>query len=728
MSDPEEAGKYRVENQQAVQGQVVGDYATVHIYTTPPPSTPPPASLEPIWNIPYLRNPFFIGREDLLSRLHTQLHAGQATALSQPQAMSGLGGVGKTQVAVEYAYRYARDYQAVFWTRADSREALVSSFVELAILLNLPERDERDQSITAAAVQRWLRAHTQWLLILDNADDLSFLPDFLSPIGAGHVVLTTRAQAFGGLAGRIEVNIMDQETGMKLLLRRAGVLPLDAPLTQAAEKDRSITAEICQELGGLPLALDQAGAYIEETSCTLSDYLQLYRTRRIEILKRRGGLLRDHPDPVATTWSLSLTAIEQRHGDAAVDLLHICAFCAPDAIPEELLRQGSLCLGPALSACASDPFAWNTVLATVGAYSLLQRNSAEKILSIHRLVQAVLQDAMSEPEQEQWRERLIAALNVVFPEVEATTWRQCERLLPHALICASQTQSWKHMNLDLASVLFKTANYLMDRAQYTEAEPLFWRSSYIREQALGHEHPLVAYPLNSLANLCREQGKYTEAEPLFRRALHIREQALGHEHSDVATSLNDLAGLYRKQGRYAEAEPLFRRALRIREQEFGPEHPDVARSLNGLADLCRKQGKHNEAELLFQRALRIREQQLGPEHPEVAFTLHGLANLYQDRGDYAEAEPLYLRSLRIREQQLGPEHPLVADPLYGLARLYQKQEKYIQAESLYLRALRIEEQRLGPAHPSAWAIRMDFVSLLRTMGRDGEATNIEESS
>src|SRR6266581_650642 len=215
------------------------------------------AALPPIWNVPYPRNSFFTGRDEILTRLHTQLLAGQASALSQTQAISGLGGIGKTQIAVEYAYRFHKDYQIVLWARAETTEALTSSYVMIATLLNLPEQKEQEQEITVQAVKTWLQTHSGWLLILDNADDLALVPAFLPPALGGHLLLTTRAQAMGRLASRIEVEAFPAEEGALFLLRRAALLAPDAELSQAPARDRERAAQVTQELGGLPLALDQ---------------------------------------------------------------------------------------------------------------------------------------------------------------------------------------------------------------------------------------------------------------------------------------------------------------------------------------------------------------------------------------------------------------------------------------------------------------------------------------
>jgi tetratricopeptide (TPR) repeat protein len=460
-----------------------------------------------------------LGREDLLARLHHHLHAGQTMALSQPSALSGLGGVGKTQVALEYAYRHAQDYQAVFWARAESRDALVTGFLEIAQTLSLPEREERDAAVIVAAVKGWFLQHTNWLLILDNADDLACLPEFLPTPLQGHLLLTTRAQALGGLGSRLEVEPLDLDTGPLLLLRRAGLLALDVPLAQAEQTDWQAAVQLSQELGGLPLALDQAGAYLEEAGCGLQQYLDLYRSRRGDLLRRRGGVLADHPDSVATTWALSFVRVEQQSALAA-DLLRLCAWLHPDAIPEELFLQGAAHLGPLLSALEADPLAFDQALAIIQRYSLLRRSRREQTLSIHRLVQAVLQDAMSREEREQWTGRAMAALHALFPNVSHQFWGHwdaCGRLLPHVLTLADATAS-QTTNLELAPLLVKTADYLYQRAEYAEAEPLYQRALQIYERALGNADPQVALPLSGLAELYRAQGRYAEAEPLFQGA------------------------------------------------------------------------------------------------------------------------------------------------------------------------------------------------------------------
>ena len=279
----------------------------------------PVASSEPslqvesssLWNVPYRRNPFFTGREEVLLQLHERFTTSRTVALAQTQAISGLGGIGKSQIAIEYAFRYREAYSFVAWVRAASREALITDFVSLAGLLHLPEANEQDQNMVVAALKRWLVSHQGWLLILDNADDLELAVEFLPSGGNGHILLTTRAQATGSIAPSIAVEKMEQDVGTRLLLCRAKLLAPHASLDLVSMKERTQAQAIVALMDGLPLALDQAGAYIEETGCSLSEYLDLYRSHRQDLLQRRGALPSDHPQPVAATWALSFLKVEQ---------------------------------------------------------------------------------------------------------------------------------------------------------------------------------------------------------------------------------------------------------------------------------------------------------------------------------------------------------------------------------------------------------------------------------
>lgn len=760
---------YHIDNKEASHEESSADIAR-GIQTTIKDLNIPAAkaaeSFPHIWNIPYPRNPYFTGCEDLLTELAASLKANRTTALAQPRAISGLGGIGKTQMAVEYAYRHHADYRVVLWARAETREALLSSFATCTQLLNLPGKASTDQAIAVNAFIQWMKTHTKWLLILDNSDNLERVKEFLPPIFGGHILLTTRVQAMGRLAQRIEVEIMAPQIGALFLLRRAGHIAANASLDQASASDRERASEVVRVLGGLPLALDQAGAYVEETGASLLDYLHLYEKQKTALLNRRGGLISDHPEPVTTTWSISFQQIEQTD-PAAAGLLRFCAFLYPEMIPEEIINEGLGSFASPLQSVVTDPFAFNEALKVLSAYSFVQRDTTNRALSMHRLVQVILRDEMSRELYQQWAERAIRAVNAVFPDVEFTTWTRCERYLLNAKECATLIQENSMIFPEIAHLLNKIGRYLHERGRYTEAEQPLQQALTICEQRLGPEHPSTATCLNNLGELYYARGKYAETEALHTRALSIRERQLGLEHPDTAESLNNLGMLYFAQGKYTEAEPflqqaliiqehqvgseelstarnlnnlgrlyyrlgkyaeaesLFRRIRAIRERFLGIDHPDTASVLNNLGILYYAQGKYAEAEQLLRQALIIRERQLDSEHPFRAVSLASLARLYDLQGKYREAEPLYLQALAVQERQLEPDHPDIAITLKHLANLYYTRGEYTRAEPFFKRSLAIQEQRLGPKHPETIDTLKIYTQLLRTTHREAEAELLE---
>ncbi len=686
-------------------------------------------ALSPYWSVPLPRNSYFTGREEILEELHVQLGVGQAIALIQSAVLHGLGGVGKTQIALEYAYQHFLEYSAVFWIEAETEESIIANLLHIAEVLQLPEREVKDQQHIVAAVQHWLSTHNQWLLLWDNVEHLEVVQHFLLTVRQGALLITTRAQALGTLARGIEVRPMQQEEGLLFLLRRAKELEPEASNQQlqqfARQKPQEYEAarELVREMGGLPLALDQAGAYREETQCGLSAYLDLLHTQQGALLFRRGEQTCEHPEPVATTFQLAMTAALQRH-PAVGDLLRVGAFLQPDAIPEELFRQGGMHLGEALSTVTGEDLSWNHLMAAACDYSLLSRQGHQQTFSLHRLVQAVVLNAMEERERDTFRLRVLHALERSFPNVgleDATSvWKQCERLFPHALGYI-QAVDGAEDPLVGASLIYKVARYLRLRGQYGEAEALFQRAVSLREQALGETHPDFAVALHELAETSREQGNYHQAEVLFQRALCILEQALGADHPEIVSPLGNLAILLAKQGKCVQATSLLQRVLHISEQTWGPDHPLMATALLNLATVSYKQTDDAQAVVLFQRALRILEQALGADHPQVAFPLNNLAEISIKQGKYDQALLLLQRAVRISEQALGVDHPQLAYSLAHLAEISAHQCNNEQAAQLYQRVLTIREQWLAPDHPDTGSALHDLALFRQRQGRSEDA-------
>ena len=273
---------------------------------------------------------------------------------------------------------------------------------------------------------------------------------------------------------------------------------------------------------------------------------------------------------MTVTFSLAFAQVEKAN-PAAADLVRACAFLAPDAIPEEIFTSGGKELGEPLAQAAGYPLAWDTAVEAAGRYRLIHRNAANDTLNIHRLVQEVVKDEMDPPTCHSWAERVVQALNEVFPFTEFKNWLQCERLIPHSIVAARLVEDFGLDSAAAARLLNRSGYYLYGRARYAEAETLLQRALAICEKALGPDHPITATSLNNLALLYDDQGRRGEAEPLYQRALAIFEKAPGSDHPHTATTLNDMALLYKRQGRYVEAEPLYQRALAIREKALGTD-------------------------------------------------------------------------------------------------------------------------------------------------------------
>ncbi len=725
-------------------------------------------ALAPYWHVPYQRNPFFTGRDEVLHQLHHALSHERSAVLSQSYALSGMGGIGKTQTAIEYAYRYVNKYTAVFWISAETSESILSSIVALAHVLNLSEKLEQEQSRVAAAVSRWLTSHREWLLILDNVEDIELVKGFLPSARSGSLLVTSRRQALGFTSHLLNLEPMTPEEGVQFLLHRARQLSMAIPGAAFPRETLPIlpivsdATALVKLLEGLPLALDQAGAYIEETGCSVAEYMQHFHHQRKQILAYRGTYPGSHPASVSTTLRLSVERIEREH-PAAADLLRLCAFLHPEAIPEELLTRGAPHLGPVLGSVVADPYRFDLALAALRSASLVTRHPAVRTLSVHRLVQVVLQDQMERTDVCLWSERAVHMVNAAFPVVKFGTLAQCERYLAQALACVPLIERGGRAMPEAGELLYKAGSYLLERGRFGEAEPVLERAVALGEQLQGLDHPAllpllekqaelfwrqgkyehcepllqrvlalgkhhlgpdhlqVAETLNNLALLYWNQGRYKEAEPLYQQALILKERHLGADHLQVAETLGNLALLYGSQGRYEEAEALHQQVLALYEEQLDPEHPQIARALNSLAVLYDEQEKYEQAEPLFQRALCIWEHQLGSEHPQAALALNNLAFLYRAQGKYRESESLYLRALILREQQLGSDHPLTGGTLNGLGTLYREQGQYEQAEPLYQRALLICEQRLGPEHPQTAETLHHLAMLYREQGQYEQA-------
>jgi tetratricopeptide (TPR) repeat protein len=663
----------------------------------------------PFYNVPYRPNQFFTGREDELRGLQRYFFsAEQPFQETRIQALSGLGGVGKTQLAAEYARRSKQKYQSVLWLNASSHN-LNAELISLVDQLALSDAENMDEQRRISAIKRWLQYQDRWLLILDNLEDFGLIERLVPPQG-GHVLLTVLSQIPRSDVQVVHLMPMQDDQGPLFLLRRTTVIGLQATLDEASEDDIALARSITEKLDGLPLALDQAGAYIVETSHDLARYLALYEREKTTLLGRRGRSAGTHPDSVRVTLSLAFEKVTQQC-PAAQDLLYLFAFLHPDAIPVEVIEQGAEILDGPLQKLATDVVEQDEAITTLLDYSLVHYGSSRIMLSMHRMVQSMLRDRLTEEQQRQWAIQAVCLLNSIFPTAEFGNWSICEKYLSHAKRCADLIVDFCITQDEAARLLWLLACYCYQRAFYNDAERYLIHALRLHEQRTEANLSDIAEVLNILALVYGEQGRYQEGEALHQRVLEIREREQGTEHAETATALNNLALCFSKQGKYQEAEKLYQRVLAIEEVAVDTDPLNRAVTFNNLATLYYRQGKYQQAEIFYQRTLSIEENILDPDDPDLALSLNNLAALYEELGNYREARTLYKRSLSIRERSLGREHPAIAQSFNNLAGIYMIQGKYSEAKEYYQRALEIYEKIFASNHPEIGKVCMKLAAL-----------------
>lgn len=715
------------------------------------------SAFERPWLVPdAMRTRYFTGREALLGKVEEQL------AQRHRSALCGLGGVGKTQTAIEYATRHRDEYpDGVFWVNAETTTSLNGGFIEIAKTLGLQSASSADQEQTVRAALEWLDGTHRWLLVFDNVDDRRAIVPFVPAHGKGDILITSRESVLQelGIPRGIDVADLDAGEAVQFLIARSGQV----------DGERHAAAELAAELGHLPLALEQAAAYIAETNASFADYLSSFRKRRIALLEKASELVAR--DTVAVTWAANFEAVE-RASPAAADVLRLSAMLAPDAIPYEVFLEGAVGLGDPIARALDDPtdaLAMSELLRPLTRYSLVRSDAQAKTFSVHRLVQEIVRASMAPDRRPSYVGRATAAIGRAFPEVASATSARCDRLVPHVFAVYGSPDAKQAESAEAAGTFNRAGDYLnQQRGSYDEAEALQRRSLEIRERLFGPDHVDVAASLQGVADVFENRGRYAEAGELYRRAVEIKERALGPDHPEVGRTLNglansftyqgrydeakalyeriitilehapepnwgrvgtavhNLANVYVYQGRYAEARPLFERALGIVERTVGPDAPKSGLSVYGIADVEFVMGRYAEAEPYYERALAIFENALGPDHMYVAYGLEGVAKCRMLAADHGRAESLFKRSLAIRERALGERHAQVASSLKSLADLNVRQERFDEAHALLERANDICEHALGPDHPETANTVAALAALHARRGGDEQAVALYE--
>ena len=526
------------------------------------PQHPPSISSEPrtgFLGVPR-RNPIFIGREELLGELRAALEKEGQAALTQ--ALVGSGGVGKTQLAIEYAHRFADRYAHIIWVDAEELETLTADMLGAAVAMGLvPKGTESTEGIEA--LLRELAGRDDWLVVFDNAPAPKALRDYIPSSGGGHVLVTSRNPAWHRVGGEpLQVEPFEAGESLEFLGKRTG------------RKDTEGAGEVAKELGHLPLALEQAGAYIEETGISFGEYVEMFRTRRQELWSKEHPP-DDYAGTVATTWTLALDKLKDS-SPSSIELLRLMAFLGPVDIPLVLLEKGVEVLPEELAQAVTDSVKLNEALGGLIHYGLIQRE--EDALAIHRLTQAVVRDALGKDGRHRWASVAVklVAKAFDFKKDDLSTWPLCERLLPHVGVVVARAEEEQAFEEPLGRLLNDAGLCLQSRVELPLAKRYAERSVALYERTHGPDHPHVAATVNNLGSVLHDQGDLEGAKAALERALGIDEKVYGPDHPEVATDVNNLGSVLQAQGDLEGAKAALERALKIIRARYGEDHPSVA--------------------------------------------------------------------------------------------------------------------------------------------------------
>ena len=459
----------------------------------------------------YQKNPHFIGRTNLLKTLRDKLCQKKPQEFNHRVALFGMGGVGKTQVAIEYVVRYKLEYNTVFWITAGDLASLLLGFQEIAKVTKCGNTQSSDATSLTRDVLKWLDLQTHWLLVMDNVDDISILMGYLPDVtdGEGHLIITTRVPNATGIPAQgLEVEVLDRRTAADMLLLRANCVE------NGNKEINSEAVQIVEELGFLPLAIEQAAAYIRESLKDIFRFLPVYTVNRDKVLAQRPRGVWPYPYVVATTWSLSFEMVKDRN-PGAVQLLNLFAFLNPDEILVEFLEAGRDGLSEPLKTMIADTFEFPKALGELEQYSLIRRPGDGQIIAMHRLVQAVIKDSLVNEEKQRFMEMIAALFLSAFPEFHEDKRQICRQyqtqvVEPLVALMVLGTE-------DIAKLLLRVGNFLYADGKYVDSEHLEQRAVEICTGLFGCDDYRTLTGMNNLAETYRRGNCFHRSRPPLRK-------------------------------------------------------------------------------------------------------------------------------------------------------------------------------------------------------------------
>ncbi|KAG9762710.1 hypothetical protein KCU73_g1786, partial [Aureobasidium melanogenum] len=686
-------------------------------------------------SIPSSKNIHFVGREGLLGRIEELL---DDTRYSHRVALVGLGGIGKSQIAIEYAYRLRARTPgtSIFWLRAGNITSFETDYAYIATKLRLPGCDDPKVN-QSQLVFEWLASESSgpWLLIVDNIDDERLVKPYSAndqtpqndfcllkwlPQRNGTAILTTSRNRY---AASCVVSHADCILKVGNMQSKEAIDLLDKKLT--AGKGSAAKSLLAKELEYIPLAMTQATAYIAgHERMTIEKYLndllgnQHGRLTLLMIEEDHIGRPTEIPKSMLMTWEISFNQILEKC-PPAIRLLSQMSMYDSQHIPQTLLAAGA----------DKKSFDLEGALDILLRYSFIAQEVDGKHFNMHLLVQDATKVWLRRHSKlELEREAAVRKLAEAYPSGEYKNWHSCQTLEPHVQAALNLEQLSSHAKAARAKLLFNRGWYFWLRGDYEEAEHTAWESLADRLDCLSPDDPDLFSSFALLALVLRYRGRYSEAEHMGRQALAGRENYLVPDHPDTLTSLENLALVLQDQNKFEEAEQNCRKALAGRERRFGFDNPETLTSCNILALVLQSMNELTEADQMYRRALTGRERQLGPKHPDTLTSYNNLGVLLRHLEKFDEAEQMCRRALTGRERQLGSGHPDTLTSYNNLGVLLRHLEKFDEAEQMCRRALTGRECRLGPDHPDTLTSLNNLAMVLHDQGKYVEGESISRKA